>query len=96
MRVLIMVVALGLSATLSVFPAEDSLAGHASKRCGIVSKGSGDFRVRASFMKCKAARRASLKYLRSQQPRPGFDCAPTGGRDFYCQNGRKAYWAVEL
>jgi hypothetical protein len=96
MRAMIMVVALSLFATLSVVPAQDSIAGHASKRCGIVSKGSGDYRVRASFMSCKAARRGSVKYLRTQQPRPGFDCAPTEGGSFYCQNGRKAYWAVEL
>ena len=71
-------------------------AGHSGKDCGIVSRGSKDYRVHAMHVKCKAARKASKKYLRSGEPRSGFDCAPTEGGSFYCQNPPKAYWGIRL
>jgi hypothetical protein len=71
-------------------------ASHNSKDCGIVSHGASDYRVRAKRVKCKAARKSSVKYLRSGKPRSGFDCAPTAGRSFYCQDPPKAYWGIRL
>ena len=73
-----------------------AVAGHAGKNCGILSVGSNDYRARALAMKCKPARRASLRYLRKGEARAGFDCAPTQGGSFYCQDGPRAYWAVRL
>ena len=74
-------------------------AGHDSKNCGIVSKGASDYRVHASYLKCKVARRGATKYLRSAEARRGYDCAPTQGGSFYCQNDAtppQAYWAIRL
>ncbi len=71
-------------------------AGHNSKNCGIVSRGASDYRVRAMHLKCKVARKGSVKYLRSGEPRTGFDCAPTAAGSFYCQNPPKAYWGIRL
>lgn len=71
-------------------------AGHGGRDCGVVSRGSKDYRINAMHMKCKAARKGSVKYLRSKEPRSGFDCAPTAGSSFYCQNPPKAYWGVQL
>ena len=71
-------------------------AGHASKDCGIVSRGSVDYRVRAIKLKCKVARKGSVKYLRSGEPRAGYDCAETEGNSFYCQDPPKAYWGIRL
>jgi hypothetical protein len=83
------------------WPAPDAaLAGHESKKCGLIAKGSHDYRVHAAYMSCKKARRGSTRYLRTGTPRPGFDCAPTENQSFYCQNPRKdptkAYWAIRL
>lgn len=69
-------------------------AGHQGKNCGVISVANHDYRVHATSMRCKTARRASAKYLRRGQSRPGFDCAPTGGHSFYCQDPPKAYWAI--
>ncbi len=80
--------------------ADTALAGHASKKCGLIAKGSHDYRVHASWMSCKKARRSSVRYLETGKPRPGFDCAPTENDSFYCQNPSvdptKAYWATRL
>ncbi len=70
-------------------------AGHNSKNCGIVSSGSSDYRVHASKLKCKVARKGTKKYLRSATARSGYDCAPTED-GFYCQKPPKAYWATRL
>jgi hypothetical protein len=76
---------------------DGAVATHGGKNCGIVAKGPHDYRVRAQQMLCKQARRGVSKYLRSHEPRPGFDCAETQGRTpFYCKSGAKAYWAVRL
>jgi len=71
-------------------------AGHNSKNCGVISHGSADYRIRALKLECKIARTGSIKYLRTEEPRSGFDCAPTEGGSFYCQNPPKAYWGVRL
>ena len=91
------VAALAAAGWLTPGPA---FAGHDSKNCGLISKGSHDYRVQAGYMACKKARRASKRYLRTGQPRPGFDCAPTGEHGFYCQdNGQDPipfYSAIRL
>ena len=71
-------------------------AGHNSKDCGIVSQGTTDYRVHALRLKCKVARKGTAKYLRTQEPRSGYDCAPTEGGSFYCQDPPKAYWGIRL
>jgi hypothetical protein len=74
----------------------DATAGHISKDCGVLSHRSHDYRIHAAHLKCKAARRASLKYLKKEKPRRGFDCAPTAGHSFYCQDPPKSYSGIRL
>ena len=85
-----------LAAAWCGVPAAPAEAGHGGKDCGIISQGSNDYRAYAKRMKCRKARRSSLRYLRTGQARSGFDCAPTAGNSFYCQDPPKAYWAVRL
>jgi hypothetical protein len=92
-RAAIVVVLASLIAWAAPGPAS---AGHGGKDCGVVSRGAKDYRVNAKHMKCKAARKGSVKYLRSKEPRSGFDCAPTAGGSFYCQDPPKAYWGTRL
>ena len=73
-------------------------AGHRSKSCGIVAKGSRDYRVKARAMKCVHARRWARAYLRERRRAPGFRCLNPPDRDipFFCSRGSKAYWVVRL
>jgi hypothetical protein len=96
MRAAVSTIAIALACLTAFSSADPAAAGHAGKNCGIVSVGSGDHRVRALKLKCKVARKSSVRYLRSERPRRGFDCAPTQGGNFYCQKGPKAYWATRL
>jgi hypothetical protein len=47
-------------------------------------------------MSCKKARKGAKLYLRTGDARSGFDCAPTEGGGFYCQDPPKAYWTTRL
>ena len=73
-------------------------AGHRSKSCGIVTKGSRDYRVKARVMKCRHARKWARVYLRERRPAPRFRCTNPPDRDipFFCFRGSKAYWVVRL
>ena len=85
-----------LACSVAVLAPGAATAGHASKNCGVLSQGSSDYRIHALRLKCKVARKASVQYLRNGQPRSGYDCAPTEGGSFYCQNPPKAYWGIRL
>ena len=89
-------VAIAALACAAALGPDAASAGHNSRDCGIVSRGSNDYRVHAMHLKCKVARKASAKYLRSGEARSGFDCAPTAGGSFYCQDPPKAYWGIRL
>ena len=73
-------------------------AGHKSKSCGIATKGSRDYRVKARVMKCTHARKWARVYLRKRRPAPRFRCTNPPDRDipFFCFRGSKAYWVVRL
>ena len=73
-------------------------AGHKSKSCGVVAKGSRDYRVKARVMKCAHARRWARAYLRERRRAPRFRCLNPPDRDipFFCSRGSKAYWVVRL
>ena len=73
-------------------------AGHTSKSCGIVAKGSRDYRVKARAMKCTHARRWARAFLRARRRAPRFKCTNPPDRDipFFCFRGVKAYWVVRL
>jgi hypothetical protein len=92
-RLAAIAIAVHLAGSVAAPPAE---AGHDARNCGILSKGSHDYRVRSMKMKCKQARKGAKLYLRTGEARAGFDCAPTAGNSFYCQNPPKAYWATRL
>jgi hypothetical protein len=85
-----------LACSLAAVGPSPASAGHSSKNCGVLSQGSTDYRVHALKLKCKVARKGAAKYLRSGAVRAGYDCAPTDGGGFYCQDPPKAYWAVPL
>ena len=84
-------------AVACVLPAPAS-AGHKSKNCGVVAKGSRDYRVKARAMKCKHARKWARAFLRSRRRAPGFRCLNPPDRKipFFCSKGVKAYWVVRL
>ena len=73
-------------------------AGHKSRTCGIVAKGSRDYRVKARSMKCASARKWARAFLRRRRPAPRFKCVNPPDRDipFFCFRGAKAYWVVRL
>jgi hypothetical protein len=71
--------------------------GHEAKRCGVLAKGSADYRIKARKLSCRFARKWSRAYLNSRSSAPGFDCYRAGTNvTFYCANGAKAYWAERL
>jgi hypothetical protein len=81
-------------ACIAAAPAE---AGHISKNCGIVGKGSRDYRVKTRLMKCRHARKWARAFLRSHKVAPRFRCDnPPGRVTFFCFKGQKAYWAQRL
>jgi hypothetical protein len=72
-------------------------AGHAAKRCGILAKGSSDYRVRARRVKCGFARRWVHAYFKSRLEPGGFTCyRPGTDIALYCSKGGKSYWAERL
>ena len=73
-------------------------AGHKSKSCGIATKGSRDYRVKARAMTCRNARKWARAFLRSRRRAPRFKCVNPPDRDipFFCFRGAKAYWVVRL
>ena len=75
-----------------------AVAGHRSKNCGLIAKGSRDYRVKARAMKCRHARRWARAFLRDRTRAPRFRCLNPPDRDipFFCSRGVKAYWVVRL
>lgn len=67
------------------------------KDCGVVSKGAGDYRVRARVMGCRPARRWIARYLADGSRPSGYSCVnPSGPIRVYCSRGSKSYWATRL
>jgi hypothetical protein len=76
---------------------EPAAAVHGGKSCGIVTKKSHDYRVRAQKLECDKAMRGAKRYLRKGKALDGFSCGePDGRTEFFCKNGTKVYWAVRL
>lgn len=97
-RVRIALAAVAAGAVFLTVPAE-APAPDRSKHCGIASKGSRDYRIKARAVKCSFARRWVKRGLRSGRVAPGFRrIATSGGRvPWYCTKGeRKAYWPERL
>ena len=92
MTLLIVALATGASVQLSV--PEHAAAGH-QRNCGVVSKGSSDWRVRATNMGCRKAKKGARRYLRAGDALPGFVCSRDGGF-FFCGKGEKAYTGQRL
>jgi hypothetical protein len=95
-RLCVYTAVLALACSAAGFSPPAAMAGHVSKDCGVVSQGSHDYRIHAMHVRCRIARTSSVRYLRTEEPRPGFDCAPTAGGSFYCQDPPKAYWGIRL
>jgi hypothetical protein len=78
-------------------PAPQAAPAAHAKRCGIVTKRSRDYLVRARRIKCRRARRWTRAYLRRGREARGFACYRTDGRTvFYCSRGSRYYWAERL
>ena len=81
---------------LAFLGASPAAASH-GKGCGVVSKGSGDYSVRARVMSCRSARKWVRSYLRNGARPSGFSCVdPAGSIRVYCSRGSKSYWATRL
>lgn len=77
---------------------ERASAGH-GKNCGIVTKGSRNYRVWAQQMRCGRARKGAKRYLRRGKPLRGFTCNDDEGPyEFICfrGGGEKNYRAERL
>ena len=75
---------------------ERAQAGH-PKRCGIVARGSADYRVRARTVRCSFAKRWVRAYLSGRSRPRRYSCLrPGGGIAFYCKRGSRSYWAERL
>jgi hypothetical protein len=82
------------AAAAPALPAPDG-----SKHCGIATKGSAEYRVKARAVRCRFARRWVKRYFRSGRVAPGFTLTETSGgkAPWYCTKGdRKAYWPERL
>jgi hypothetical protein len=74
-----------------------AMAMHKGKRCGIVGKGSRDYRVKAQKVRCSYARKWSRRYLKNRKKPRHWRCYRPGGKiPFYCKRGSKAYWVERL
>jgi hypothetical protein len=92
-------IAIAIAPVTTLGGAEPASAAHVSKRCGLVSKGSRDYRVRARVITCASARRWVRAYLRNRARPRGWRCVRqrTGRTPFFCTRGpSKAYWAERL
>jgi hypothetical protein len=86
-----------VAALVAVDGPDRAVAGHQGTDCGIVSKGSKDYRVRAQQLKCKKARRGAKRYLKGGKALDGYGCDEPAGRiQFFCKSGNKVYWALKL
>ena len=94
--VLIVALAVGLGVPVLGGP-DPAFAGH-GKNCGIVTKGSKDYRVWGQRMKCKRAKKGARLYLREGRGLRGFSCTDDAGRTyvFICGSGGKTYRAQRL
>jgi hypothetical protein len=91
-------VALALALAMSAAPSGAIPRPHVSKRCGVVAKGSNDYRVRARAVRCSFATRWVKRYLRDRSYPRRWRCVRSRGKaPFYCTRGSvKAYWAERL
>ena len=65
--------------------------------CGIVSKGSADYRVTARVIACRSAKTWVRRYLKRRAKPRGWSCTdPSGSIRVYCSKASKAYWATRL
>ncbi len=65
--------------------------------CGVVSKGSADYRVTGRAIACRSARKWVRRYLRDRGKPGGWSCVnPAGAVRVYCSRASKAYWATRL
>jgi hypothetical protein len=91
-RAIAILLAASLLPVLTAAPAQ---AAHA-RNCGVIEnvKGKRDYRVRASGVRCKFARKWSRRHIRSGARPGGWTCSgPTGNITFYCRKGSAYYYA---
>ena len=85
-----------LSQALAAAGAGPASANH-GKSCGIVSKGSADYRVDARVIACRSAKTWVNRYLKRRAKPRGWSCVdPPGSIRVYCSKASKAFWATRL
>jgi hypothetical protein len=92
-------VAVLAAAAVLLAGAPQAPAPHVSKSCGVIAKGSREYRVKARKVRCRFARRWAKRYLRNGSAASGFSCVKTSGgaAPWYCTKGEvKAYWVEKL
>jgi hypothetical protein len=85
-----------LAAALGLVCAGPAPANH-GRSCGIVARGSGDYRVDARVISCRSAKTWVKRYLKRRAEPKGWSCVdPSGSIRVYCSKASKAYWATRL
>ena len=68
------------------------------KNCGTMSVKGKRYQVKADQISCRSGRRYASRYLRTERKPSGYRCrdypSKRGRVDFYCNNGRKIFFAV--
>ena len=89
------IVAAGVGSVQLALP-ERASAGH-QRGCGVVTKGSSDWRVRVTNLSCRKGRKGVRRYLRSGDPLRGYFCPEPADNDFfYCGKDDKSYTGQRL
>jgi hypothetical protein len=68
------------------------------KNCSTMSVSGKRYQVKADQISCRSARRYAKRYIRSERKPRGYRCrdypSKKGRVDFYCNNGRKIFFAI--
>lgn len=76
----------------------DAFAVVPPKRCGTITVGDRDYRVRAHIVPCKFARRQSRRFLKTGEHNAGWSCTRYPAKvtriAFNCRKGSKDYYAI--
>jgi hypothetical protein len=68
------------------------------KNCGTMSVSGKRYQVKADQISCRSGRDYARRYLRSSRKPRGYRCrdypSKKGRVDFYCNNGRKIFFAI--
>ena len=88
--------AAALAAALCLAPAATAVV--PPKNCGTLTVKSKRYQVKADQISCSTGRDHARRYLRTGRKPRGYRCkdyrSRRGSVDFYCNNGRKVFFAI--